>query len=204
MDEVFGTLITDIGPTSCGSEINILESNITNKSYYRTSITVGFTRLIYIDSNSDYPLSRLYYSWYSSDESIATVTQYGIVLGRSSGTVKILAVLKSDPSIIFEKDFTIHTDNGVGSIVVNNNISIKYSSTNNGSFHLELENVNIPYPMYTYYSWATTNESSGLMVENDSWGNYTVNTYGSFTLTASDYIYNSRITIVINVVITNE
>ena len=204
MNEIFGTLITDIGPASCGSEINILESNITNKSYYGTFITVGFTRLIYIDSNSDYPLSRLYYYWYSSDEEVATVTQYGTVLGRSSGSVKILAVLKSDPSIIFEKDFTINTYNSTTNIIVNNNYYISYSDTNNGLFHLHLENINIPYPMYTYYSWATTNESSGLIVENDSWGNYTVNTYGSFTLTASNYIYNSRITIVINVVITNE
>ena len=175
VNEVYNTLVTDIGPGNCGSEINILEMNSPVKSYYGDTITIGFTRLIYLDSTSDYPLSRLNYYWYSSDESIAIVTQYGTVFGLDEGNVLILAILKSDPSIIFVKEFEILEDQNSGNIVVNNTLNIRYSDTINGSFHLKLENVNVPYPMYAYYSWTTSNISSGLNISNDNYGNYIMN-----------------------------
>ena len=57
--------------------------------------------------------------------------------------------------------------------------------------------------MYRYYTWNTINVSNGLTVLNDNFGNYTVDTYGSFTLVATYYIYCSRVTININITITN-
>lgn len=203
VNEVYNTLVTDIGPGNCGSEINILEMNSPVKSYYGDTITIGFTRLIYLDSTSDYPLSRLNYYWYSSDESIAIVTQYGTVFGIDEGNVLILAILKSDPSIIFVKEFEILEDQNSGNIVVNNTLNIRYSDTINGSFHLKLEDVNVPYPMYAYYSWTTSNISSGLNISNDNYGNYIVSGPGSFVLVATNYIYSDRVTIYINVTIMN-
>lgn len=67
----------DIG-TPCGSQINVEEADISiyDRSYRQSNITEGFTRLIYL-SNTD---SRLDYHWYSSDENVAIITDYGTVL----------------------------------------------------------------------------------------------------------------------------
>lgn len=212
MYDVTNVLITDPHSGSlCGSEINIIEMNNVNKSYRGTNITVGYTRLIYFDQiDNYYSLSRLDYYWYSSDESKALVTQYGTVYGishtLSNETVTILAILKSDPSIIFIKEFTINNDDGTGYMVVESNISVKNSDTNNGLFHLHLENCNVPYPMYSYYTWNTSNISNGLVVTNENFGNYTVSGAGSFDLVGANYIYNTNyinVVIVIHVTITN-
>ena len=210
--DVNDVLITDPDSgTPCGSQINIIEMNNNNKSYRGNNITVGFTRLIYFDQiDTYYSLSRLDYYWYSSDESKARVTQYGTVFGVSSTgnneTVTILAVLKSDPSIIFVKEFTINNDDGTGYTVVESNYNVKLSETNDGTFHLHLENINVPYPMYSYYIWNTTNISNGLVVANVSFGNYNVNGAGTFDLVGTNYIYNTSyitIVIIIHITVTN-
>lgn len=99
--------------TPCGSQISIMEAGNVTKSYRQTFITEGFTRLIYPDYNYGVSASRLDYYWYSSDDNIAMVTEYGTVLAlpvAADTTVKIMAVLKADYSKVFVKEFTTLTD----------------------------------------------------------------------------------------------
>ena len=57
--------------------------------------------------------------------------------------------------------------------------------------------------MYKYYTWTISNESDGLIITKDNWGNFTFNDVGTFTLTATNYIYNTNfINIVLIITVT--
>lgn len=196
-------LVTDPdSATPSGSQINIIEMNNPLKSYRQSFITKGFTRIIYPDYNYEVPASRLDYHWYSSNENIATVTDFGTVLGKNVGTVKIMAVLKEDPSKVFVKEFTIIEDTGTEPFVVNSTLTVKYSETDNGTFKLNLEKVNCPYPWFQDYNWNLYIPCQGnnISVIYDVWGFITVSDTGEFILTGN-YLKNSRVTVIINVII---
>ena len=80
-------LVLDPHFANCGCQINIIEMNEPIKCFRQTFITWHFTRLIYPDCNYGVPASRLEYYWYSSNEQIATVSQYRTVLGKNLGMV---------------------------------------------------------------------------------------------------------------------
>lgn len=195
-------LVTDSDfDTLCGSQINIIEMNQTTKSYRETFIIKGFTRLIYLESIAP-STSRLEYYWYSSDESKAIVTDYGTVLGKDIGMVKIMGVYKYDPSKVFVKEFTIINDLGTTPLTIESTIKVKYSQTNNGTFLLPLEKANCPYPRFQDYSWnlfIPCQENSPSVTYN-SWGYFTISEPGSFILTGSYYL-NSIVTVVIHVIV---
>lgn len=197
-------LVTDPDQgTPCGSQINIIERNHSNKSYRQSFITVGFTRLIYPNYNYGISPSRLDYDWYSSNTSIATVTNYGTVLGKSAGTVKIMAVLKSDPSKVFVKEFTIINDIGSGIVEIHSTYTVKYSrDVVNGKFHFDIEKINCPYPWLQDYTWSLNNNCHGNSIgaSMDNWGDITINGTGCFTLTGT-YNVNSRYRVIIHFVI---
>ncbi len=188
----------------CGSQINTIEMNSQVKSYNELFITKSFTRIIYPNYNYIYDTSssRLDYYWYSSNESIATVTDYGTVLGKNVGTVKIMAVLKEDPSKVFIKEFTIIEDAGTDPLIVNSTLTVNYSETDSGTFRLALEEVNCPYPWFQDYSWSLfiPEQENALTVYLDEWGNIAVNQVGGFVLTGS-YLKNNRITVIIDVIV---
>ena len=137
------------------------------------TITEGFTRNIYLmveDRLTD-PMSRLDYDWYSSNEAAATVTNYGTVLARpinEDTTVTIYAALKEDPSIVYYRTFTILNDEEDDLIEIEIEMSYSYSEEN-GTYQLELNNNNCPYPMIQYYSWNIRNESEETVTMNQ-WG----------------------------------
>ncbi len=197
-------LVTDPDQgTLCGSQINIIERNHSNKSYRQSFITVGFTRLIYPNYNYGISPSRLDYDWYSSNTSIATITNYGTVLGKSAGTVKIMAVLKSDPSKVFVKEFTIINDIGSGIVEIHSTYTVKYSrDVVNGKFHFDMEKINCPYPWLQDYTWSLNNNCHGNSIgaSMDNWGDITINGTGCFTLTGT-YNVNSRYRVIIHFVI---
>ena len=191
--------------TLAGSQINIIESNVKiyDRSYRQNYITVGFTRLIYPNYNYGTSPSRLDYDWYSSDSTIATVTNYGTVLGKKAGVVKIMAVLKSDPSKVYVKEFVIRKNFGSGTVEIHNTYMVKYNKdTVNGKFHFNMEKVNCPYPWLQDYTWILNSKchNESFSASMDYWGYITINGTGCFTLTG---IYNvsSRYKVIVHFVV---
>ena len=117
----------------------------------------GFTRNMYVmvEDRNTQSISRLDYDWYSSNDDIAIVTSYGTVLAKNVDTnieVKIYAMLKENPSIVYEKTFTIINDESVTPIEITSNMSYSYSELN-GEYKLELNTNNSIFPYIQYYTW---------------------------------------------------
>lgn len=143
--------------TKCGSQINLAEilNNENSKSYRQKNILEGFTRIIYLSTGE----SRQDFYWYSSDETIANVTGYGTVLARSvitNSTVKIMAVNKNNPSIVYMDEFNIINDS---LDYINNPIDIIISMTINieEGMYIDLNSYNVPINILQYYSWYSSN-----------------------------------------------
>ena len=167
------------------------------------TITEGFTRNIYlmVEDRLRDPMSRLEYEWYSSNESVATVSSYGTVLARQveiDTTVKIFAVLKEDPSIVYFKEFTILNDEEEELIEIELDMSYSYSEQN-GTYQLELTNTNCPYPMIQYYDfevyeWVQEGEFD---VSLNYWGQVTATGPGACVIRGT-YKLNPRVKLIIN------
>ncbi len=194
------TLVAD--PYYEGYELGS-EVNLNNGLCDNYNITEGFTRNIYLmveDRLTD-PMSRLDYDWYSSNESVAKVTNYGTVLGMpvdEDTTVTIYAVLKADPSIVYYKVFTILNDEEEDLIEIELEMSYSYSEEN-GEYQLELNSANCPYPMIQYYDWNVNNESNEEVLLN-YWGNVT-STGPCEVLIVGTYNLNNRVRIFITLTI---
>ena len=154
-DSAYNTFIVDPNSSGMyGSHIAIVERNKVNKSYGETFITKGFSRLIFIDGSYGYSNSRLDYEWYSSDTNVMIVTQFGTVLGKEIGTAKIVAINKTNPSIMFIKEFTvIDNENKVEELIIINQ-TYSLSSIDNCVINLTVQNS--PYPMIQYYDLCIT------------------------------------------------
>ena len=167
------------------------------------TITEGFTRNIYlmVEDRLNDPMSRLDYNWYSSNESVVTVTNYGTVLAMpvdSDTSVTIYAVLKIDPSIVYYKTFTILNDLEEDLIEIELDMTYSYSEEN-GYYQLELNSTNCPYPMIQYYSWNIINESEETVTMN-YWGQ--ISSTGTCTvLIVGTYNLNSRVRLYITLTI---
>lgn len=159
------------------------------------TITEGFTRNIYlmVEDRLRDPMSRLDYNWYSSNESVVTVTNYGTVLAMpvtEDTTVTIYAVLKDDPKIVYYRTFIVLNDVEEDLIEIELNMSYSYVAEN-GTYQLELNSTNCPYPMIQYYSWNIINDSEETVTMN-YWGQ--ISSTGTCTvLIVGTYNLNSRL-----------
>lgn len=135
--------------TPCGSEVSL-----NGGSYRGNTITEGFTRLLYL-ANGD---SRLDYNWYSSDTDIATVSSYGTVLAKATiyveTTIKIMAVNKSDPSIVFVKEFIIkgETKTSSGELI---EIGVYMNAKADLSTYIDLSDTIVPINTLQFYNWSS-------------------------------------------------
>ncbi len=168
------------------------------------TITEGFTRNLYlmVENRLLQPMSRLEYDWYSSNENVATVTEYGTVLGhnvKKSTTVTIYAVLKKDPSVVYRKVFTILKDTKTETLEINCNMTYSFIKQN-GKYQLKLDCNNCPYPMIQYYGWQLT-PIDNIVVSMDHWGRVTSSGTGIVIITGT-YTLNPRIKVVITLTIT--
>ena len=114
-----------------------------------------------------------------------------------------MAVLKSDPSKVYVKEFTIINDTGTGIVEIHNTYTVKYSKdVVNGKFHFDIEKINCPYPWLQDYTWSLNNNCHGNSIgaSMDTWGDITINGTGCFTLTGT-YNVNSRYRVIIHFVI---
>lgn len=196
-----GTLVADPMPNqgyTIGSEVLL-----NNGSYNNYNITEGFTRCIYLMNGNTLlePSSRLLYDWYSSDDDVALVTQYGTVLAKSvtsNTNVTIYAILKEDPSVVYRKTFTILNDTLTYS---NAPINIYTSMTIGAGVYtpIDLSDEVVPINILQYYSWSISQGGSV-----DYWGNIYANTtsLGDTLYITGNYIYNSRVKIFIDAFVT--
>ncbi|MFA6661470.1 MAG: YiiX/YebB-like N1pC/P60 family cysteine hydrolase [Bacilli bacterium] len=185
-----------------GSEVEY--NNGLTESY---TITEGFTRNLYflLGQEDILSVSRLKYDWYSSNDNIATVSSYGTVFAKnvtSNTSVTIYAVYKENPSYIYYKIFNILNDVSTEPIEIQCNMSYSYLEEN-GTYKIELNSTNSPYPWLQYYTWSIVIpcQKNSLLVSIGAWGEVTSTGTGSATLTGQ-YTINPRVSVVITLTIT--
>ena len=196
-----GTLVADPVPNqgyTIGSEV-LLNGGLYNNS----NITEGFTRCIYlmVDNVLLEPNSRLAYDWYSSDDDVAIVTQYGTVLAKSvdsNTNVTIYAILKEDPSVVYRKTFTILNDTlTYESSPINIYVDMTVGA---GEYTpIDLSGEVVPINILQYYSWSILQGGSV-----DYWGN--INAYetslGDTLYIIGNYLFNSRVKVFVDAFVT--
>ena len=189
----YSAMITDPDSvTLCGSEVNL------NNGLYRgNTITEGFTRYIYLNNTGGISNSRTDYYWYSSNDSVATVSGYGTVLAKNVGsdtTIKIYAVYKNDPSIIFIKTFIIKVETNTEEIIVPLTMTVNLNETKS----INLGN-SAPYNFLQYYSWYSDDTEIATV---DYFGRVSGVSKGQTIIWGKYYIYNERVTIkiIVNII----
>ena len=195
-----GVLVADPYYTGYDLGTEVLFNEGECDKYY---ITEGFTRNIYlmVEDRLRDPMSRLDYDWYSSNEAVATVTNYGTVLAMPvtiDTEVTIYAVLKDDPKIVYYRTFTVLNDDKEDLIEIELNMSYSYVAEN-GTYQLELTNVNCPYPIIQYYSWNIINNCEETVIMN-YWGQIS-STGTCSVLIEGTYNLNSRVRLYITLTI---
>lgn len=172
--------------------------NISSNVSYTINLDKGFTRLIYLDSSAP-STSRLDYDWYSSDEDIAKITDYGTVLALPINvyqkTVRVMAVYKYDMSKTFVKEFTVVNDNDTyASNPIDININMKIAPMH--YTYIDLSKADVPINMLQYYSWISTTN-----VSVDGWGRLLANNnaLGTTVNIVGTYMYNPKVKIKVSV-----
>lgn len=177
-----------------GTEV-VLNGGMTSSNI----ITNGFTRLIYL-LNGD---SRLDYYWYSSDESVIRITDYGTVLGLSNNedlTAKVMAVNKNDPTKVYIKEFIVVRDQlsyENDKIIINTTMTIDSSSI--VPAQIDLSNVIVPINWIQYYEW----NANTSYIQIDNYGRIIVDKRAagnSYSITGY-YTLNARVEIRIIIVV---
>lgn len=168
------------------------------------TITEGFTRHVHFKNVTGVPsVSRYDYSYYSSNTSYATVSEFGTVFAKAVSQdreVTITAVYKNDPSIIFAIDLVIVNDTTNIQKVIETTQTIYLSDFVNGKYKLVLDENNSPYPWIQYYNWSVyvPCQENDILVTMDKFGYLTTSGAGSATLTGT-YTINPNVTIKIHI-----
>lgn len=204
-------LVTDPNSNvTVGSEVSL-----NNGEYGGTTLTQGYTRIVYLGINAPYIESRTQYNWYTTDSNVAIVSSYGTVTAtaiwtgnETFKTVKIRAVYKKDITIVGEIELTVYKDPSVNSIA--KKILYYYGmdvrgdgstgtevSLNNGS---EIEIAYMPEVIigkgYTRYICLGSDSPSNI-IQHFNWtiarqtneiGNASVSQYGTITAISEGYI----------------
>lgn len=183
---------------NCGSQIEMLEEDLSesNKSYLDNTIVEGFSRICYFDTNLITATSRLDFTWISSNENILKVTDYGTVIGKNVDeleTVTIYAISKTDPTIVYTKEFEVVPYEGD---YIDINIDLNYNVGD--EMILDIGEF-IPYNFMQAYSWVSSNEA---YLEISNYGIIKAKLSGPVTINGS-YLYNEKVRIFINVSISD-
>ena len=188
----------------CGSQINLLESNLIIKSYNDNYITEGFTRIIYLSLDYTNDISRLDYNWYSSNSEILEVTPYGTVLAKSVTSdisVLVMAVNKNNPDIIYITEFIVENDLlDYQSAPININVYMTVEPEE--IQYINLSNVNVPINYLQLYNWSTN--SNGVTLY--SFGRFSADEslVGNVVIIEGIYQYNSRVHIIVHISVEEE
>lgn len=199
---VNGVLVTD---PAYQQQFNLgTEVTFNNGELRGNTITEGFTRNLYLMVEDKFhdPMSRLEYDWYSSNENVAKVSEYGTVLGlkvSKDTEVTIYAINKVDPTIVYKIKLKVVKETSTEELVIESNMSYSYSEKN-GSYQVALDFTNCPYPYIQYYSWEAICEDT-IDVSIDKWGRVTSSGVGE-AIIIGNYGLNEKVKLVIHLTIT--
>ncbi len=177
--------------TACGTEVTL------NGGLYRGStITEGLNRIAYFES-SEPSTSRLDYYWYSSDETILTVSDYGTiqalkVIGRQRAV--IMAVYKYDMTKVYRRTFEIYPEVYASRKEIEYNIKITLDTT----YQVKPDN-RWPCAIIQNYTWESDNPE---IASVNIWGIISGRQLGKTTIKGY-YNYNKRYLVIINLEISN-
>ena len=192
---IYGDSYLDPDPNFVG--VNGSEVTLNGGLQYSNEITQGFTRVIYLTTGE----SRLDYYWYSSDENVARITDFGTVVGlnvNNDTSVKIMAVNIEDPSKVFVKEFIIKKDaktfdsdpiERYGEIIIDTDVS--------NEAQIDLSELNVPINWLQYFTWSSSDSDlyvdqfGRIFVDEETIGN-------TYTITGT-YKLNSRVKVYITV-----
>lgn len=182
-------IVTD--SIDCGSEVFL---NVGQRN--DNTITEGFTRYLYLDGNDVPSKSRLEYDWYSSDNKVATISEYGTVFakdGTGNPKITITAVYKKNRKYVYTIQLTILKEirsYEEAPINIYEEMSISYGKNQ----LIELPTY-APYNYNQYYIWTSSDSN---IVSVSSFGTLSSLSYGEVTVTGI-YNYNKRVKIIIHV-----
>ncbi len=184
-------LITDPdSATGAGTEVTL-----NGGSYRGTTITSGFTRLVFVEKAA-YSQSRLDYNWYSSNPDALSVSAYGTLLAypvTEETTVTVMAVHKTNYQYVYKIVITIIPDEIAPKV-----IKTFYKTMNtNSTSSIQLDSTCIS-TSASQYDWVPFNETYATV---SIWG--TITTYancGSIRITGT-YKYNPRYIIYVELTI---
>ena len=192
---IYGDSYLDPDPNFVG--VNGSEVTLNGGFQYSNEITQGFTRVIYLTTGE----SRLDYHWYSSDENVARITDFGTVVGlnvNNDTSVKIMAVNIEDPSKVFVKEFIIKKDTKTfdsapieryGEIIIDTDVS--------NEAQIDLSELNVPINWLQYFTWSSSDSDlyvdqfGRIFADEETKGN-------TYTITGT-YKLNSRVKVYITV-----
>lgn len=182
-------IVTD--SIDCGSEVFL---NVGQRN--DNTITEEFTRYLYLDGNDVPSKSRLEYDWYSSDNKVATISEYGTVFakdGTGNPKITITAVYKKNRKYVYTIQLTILKEirsYEEAPINIYEEMSISYGKNQ----LIELPTY-APYNYNQYYIWTSSDSN---IVSVSSFGTLSSLSYGEVTVTGI-YNYNKRVKIIIHV-----
>jgi len=108
------------------------EVTVNGKSYYGNTIAIGFTRCAFLSYNYPYE-SRLDYIWDSTDESVATVTEYGTITALSVGTTTIRVIDKYKMGYLATLDISVYQATFTDEITVQLSTDLNLDPSHNGT-----------------------------------------------------------------------
>ena len=154
-----GRMITDPGfDWLCGTQITLYDYLYAPDFTYNSNVIVeGFTRVIYFDNSLVNDLSRLDYTFFSSDRSLADVTDYGTVIAKSTNITKqvtIYAVNKDNPNSRYSKVFTI-VPYSINEVMT---INLAESINTSQSKYIDLD-MPVPFELLQSYRWESLNKN---------------------------------------------
>lgn len=128
IDENHFTLVTDKSYDQSGSEVHL-----NNGTLGGTIITKGFTRLCYLGDDAPNKQSRLNYYWYSSNNNVVTISNYGTITAVGVGTATIQAVYKNDTSKIATLTIQVVEDTNNDIVYLQYGMDVRVSGTLTGT-----------------------------------------------------------------------
>jgi len=170
------------------------ETRFNNGAYQGNRLTIGFTRFLFINNTLDIPsqYTKDYYL-YSSNESVATISQFGTILGLSPGTTKIMAVYKTNPSIVYVKEFTVVDEVREDDLVIINTDNIGYAESGQ-LYSISLTDTNSFFPQLSLYNWSVVNSENNYHYSISMWGTFSMNGADVITIEGRSTI-NSKLVI---------